>query len=96
MIFDEVIKFWLPFQRHPVLRLAGAITAGLGTVFLVVFPEAPPLPSELTALLILVAPVSLGLWWSLGQAWRLRKVARFFQAAQGGPQPKGQASGLQG
>jgi glucose uptake protein GlcU len=89
MIFDEATKLWRVFQKHPVLRLAGAITAGLGTMFLVTFPKAPPLPSELTALLILVATVSLGFWWSLGQAWRLRKTVRFFRTSRGAPQSKG-------
>lgn len=89
MIFDEAIKFWRSFPKHPVLRLAGVITAGLGTTFLVVFPEAPPLPSELTALLMLVATISTGLWWSLGQAWRLRKVVHFFRASRGAAQSKG-------
>lgn len=88
MIFDGAIKFWRPFQKHPVLRLAGGITGGLGALLLVMFPKEPPAPPDLTALLIVVATASLGLRWSFGQAWRLRNVVNFFRASRGAPRSK--------
>jgi hypothetical protein len=80
---------WLrPVQNSPLLRLAAAITAGLGILLRVTFPEAPPSPQDLIALFALIATVSLAVWWSLGQAWRLRQVARFFRAPEGAADPE--------
>lgn len=88
MIFDEIIQCWSPFQKYPVLRVAAVITVGLDALLWAMFPEAPPSPLDLSALLILAAMVSLVVWRSLGQVWRLRQVARFFRPPRGAPEPK--------
>jgi hypothetical protein len=88
MILDEIIQCWSPFQKHPVLRVAAVITAGLGALLWAMFPEAPPSPLDLSGLLILAAVLSLVVRRSLGQVWRLRQAARFFRPSRGSLNPK--------
>jgi len=88
MLFDQMIASWRPFQRQPILRLAGAITAGLGIMLWALFPKAPPSPVDLSGLFVLVVTVSLGAWWSLGQARRLRKAVVFFRLYRSRPEPR--------
>jgi hypothetical protein len=88
MIFDQMIECWRRFQKYPVLRLAGVITAALGTLLWVVFPQMPPSPMDMSGLFIVVVTVSLVVWWSLGQAWRLRKAVLFFRSFRDAPEPK--------
>ncbi len=88
MIIDQMIDCLRPFQKYPVLRVAGAITAGLGTLLWALFPQAPPSPMDVSGLFIVVGMVSVAAWWSLRQAWRLRKAVFFFRPSSAGPEPK--------
>jgi hypothetical protein len=88
MLFGQMISCWRPLHWQPRLRLAGAITAGVGIMLWALFPKAPPSPVDLSGLFVLVVTVSLGARWSLGQARRLRKAVVFFRPYRSRPEPR--------
>lgn len=88
MIVDDTIRSWRSLAKHPILRLGGAITVGLGTLLWIMFPEPPPSPQDTAALLILVVAALLVVWRCFGQVRRLRKVARFFCPGRGASESK--------